>query len=103
VVLTPSTRRVVAWLLGVLVIALALLIAWYADLGLDRELSGMSAPARKDLYERTLQTLQTVCSEPRGTELDDHCQQQARFIVRFPECDGACRELAARFAPQPTR
>jgi hypothetical protein len=33
----------------------------------------------------------------------EYCRQQADFIKRFPECDRECRDLAARFAPQPSR
>jgi cytochrome b pre-mRNA-processing protein 3 len=101
--LSPGARHALAWLIGVLALGLALAIAWYADLGLDRELSSLPVPERKALYERTRQTLLTVCSQPHGAELEDHCREQAHFILRFPECDRACRELAERFAPNPTR
>jgi hypothetical protein len=39
--------------------------------------------------------LGTVC-EPR---LADHCRRQAEFVVRFPQCDAQCGELARRFLP----
>jgi hypothetical protein len=52
---------------------------------------------RHALYERTLQTLQSPSCDPARNGLKDYCRQQAEFIIKFPECDAACGELAKRF------
>lgn len=46
------------------------------------------------LYDRTVESLGGVCrSHP--TNLEDFCRDQAELVVRFPECDAACRALPA--------
>lgn len=58
---------------------------------------------RKALYERTMETLRTVCSGEHASAVPDLCRDQAELVVTFPECDDACRELARRHQPKPTR
>lgn len=98
-----KTLKVIAWLSGVLIFLLACALAVYLHARLTRDLRGLPAPERRVLYERTLETLRTSCTHSPGPPLTDYCRDQANFIERFPECDSACRELAARFAPQPSR
>jgi hypothetical protein len=62
----------------------------------------LPAGERQALYERTLQTLSTTCSEPVAG-LDKFCREQADFIVQFPECDNACVAMAQRHRSQATR
>jgi hypothetical protein len=66
-----------------------------------RALRGLPAAARSALYARTLENLSMVCAEPR--DLRDFCDTQARLALEFPECDGACVELARTSLRQPTR
>jgi hypothetical protein len=54
------------------------------------------------LYERTLENLK-FCKTGHAGRLQEFCGQQAEFIVAFPECDEACRELSNHFASRPTR
>ena len=72
----------------------------------EREASSMRAMPegeRKALYERTMETLRTVCSGEHASAVPDLCRDQAELVVSFPECDDACRELARRHQPKPTR
>jgi hypothetical protein len=69
----------------------------------QRELGALSASERTALYTRTFETLRSTCAHPNGPELRDLCGAQANLIVLFPECDGACRAVASRATPHPTR
>ena len=96
-------QRILAWLAGALVILAVLAIVYFTPRRLARELSELPAPERRFLYQRTLETLRTTCAQPPGPEMAAYCRQQATFITGFPECHDACRALAARFTPGPTR
>jgi hypothetical protein len=84
-----------------LVIGLLLLSTWAAVLGwrdhqLTAAVEALSAAERQRVYADTLEELRSVCTtEPR---LREHCRGEAELILRFSECDDACRTLAHRFA-----
>lgn len=43
-------------------------------------------------YRRSHEELTTTCAtEP---QLREHCRDEAKFILRFPQCDSECRQLA---------
>jgi hypothetical protein len=67
-----------------------------------RALRELPAGARAELYARTLQNLESVCAPGNGA-LPEFCDGQARLALAFPECDGACVELARTSLRQPTR
>jgi hypothetical protein len=100
----PPRAHTVASALGV-VLAGALLVGGivHADGSEARALSGMSADARAALYARTLENLDSICRDPRSTPLPEFCHGQARLALAFPECDGACVDLARASLRQPTR
>jgi len=62
----------------------------------------LSEAQRRALFERTRADLE-LCATTAGTALGDHCAHQAELIVRFSECDEACRELAQSWQKGPTR
>ena len=66
----------------------------------SRALARMDPLARKVEYDRVLAELRSLCAPPEPA-LEEHCRHQARFLVRFPECDAAC-EKAVR-AAQPVQ
>lgn len=101
--LSSRSRRVVVLLAGALIILSALFLVAFMQTRIERELSDLPVAERRALYERTRDTLQTTCMLASGQELTGYCRQQADFITRFPECDGECHALAARFKPRPTR
>ncbi len=101
--LSPRTRRALGWVGAALAIILVLAAWAVLQTRMNRELSQLPRPARRALYERTIETLRTSCMQASGPEVTDYCRQQADFIKRFPECERDCRELAARFAPKPSR
>ena len=96
--LSTRARGALAWLAGALALAAALALVVVAQMRLERELSNLPSSERRALYERTLETLRTACSQARGPEVAGYCREQADFITHFPECARECRELAARFA-----
>lgn len=80
--------------LAATLLALALWWAWSAT-SQRRALRALAPEARAALYESTLRSLQTACTRP-DPSLDDFCQTQARLLLDLPECDAACRDLAAQ-------
>lgn len=59
---------------------------------------------RRELFDITRQALLSVCApESRPAGLDEYCQEQASFLLKFDECDTSCRQLVERSIPQPTR
>jgi hypothetical protein len=93
------------WRLRVLVVvAVALLIAlsaWRATRPI-RAIEGLPAAERRALYDRTIETLATVCrSHQLG--LARFCRVQAELVVRFPECDATCRAVADPHLPRGSR
>lgn len=70
---------------------------------LERDVTEMPAAERHALYERTRETLRSSCSQALEQDVAEHCQEQAAFITRFPECNAECKSLAARFSHRPSR
>jgi hypothetical protein len=68
-----------------------------------RALRELPASARAGLYARTLQNLESVCRGDPKDRLADFCHDQARLALAFPECGGACVDLARTSLHQPTR
>lgn len=101
--MSSNARRVLAWLVAVVALLSALALALFLQARLDRELLEFPGRERRALYERTRETLRTTCEQVRWTKMVEYCRQQGDFIKRFPECDRECRDLAARFALQPSR
>jgi cytochrome b pre-mRNA-processing protein 3 len=90
-------------LIGVAVVAALGLVAWLS--GSQNTAAGpLREPEGGALYERTLGTLSRFCDPKRDLKgIDEFCRQQADFIIRFPQCDAACRALAAPHHSLPTR
>jgi hypothetical protein len=64
----------------------------------------LPATERRALYESTLHTLNTVCDaekQPQG--LKDFCNDQALFVLQFPECEETCRAIVMRARSLPAR
>ena len=69
----------------------------------QQELLALPSQQRHALYVHTLETLETVCMRTQGPDLTEYCREQARFIVRLPECGATCQEICRRLAPKPTK
>jgi len=69
-----------------------------------RALLRMPAEQRRVLYERTLQSTQSLCAQAETDgALVERCVDSAQFLLAFPECDGACQALASAHRHGPTR
>ena len=96
----PATTRAPprrAWLAPLAVAAglIALLLVWIWIRGAeDRAVREMAPADRAALYRRTIDDLRAVCGVRRAEHLAGHCEDQARFALKFPECDEACARLA---------
>jgi hypothetical protein len=96
-------RRAHVTLALLLMGAMLLLWTWRHQRELDA-IEQLAKPERRDLYERTLQTLTSSCG--RGTRpsgLDEFCRQQAEFILQFSECDASCQSLSRQQRGTPAR
>jgi hypothetical protein len=100
-----SKKRTIVWAAGLTLGALALAGLWWLGGRSEQQAISKLAPdERRALYERTLQNLKSTCRpERRPSGLDDYCQRQADFILKFPECDRACEDLATQQTNQPSR
>ena len=88
----------------VLLVAAGGLLLWiWSQQSEKRAIQALPDVERAALYQRTLEDLQSVCVTSHASDLDEHCARQGRFILQFPECDEACRELAQRQLGMPTR
>ena len=89
---TAGAGRSYIWLVCALIL---LLLAWWGwEQGAPgRALRSLPEGERSALYERTAKNLRQVCNDP-PVALQFYCNQQAEFLLNFPECDADCRALA---------
>ncbi len=71
---------------------------WWSETAPTRAIARMDPVARRAEFTRISDELRSVCSPP-DPALAEHCRHQARYLVRFPECDAACESLARRAMP----
>ncbi|HEY2775068.1 MAG TPA: hypothetical protein VGK20_13555 [Candidatus Binatia bacterium] len=96
-----AAARTSSWLAGAL---LAMVVAGWWSGREQRGLLSLPAPIRREIYLRTLSSVTALCTDQRAADaVASRCQDSARFLVEFPECDEACRTLARPFLPEPTR
>jgi cytochrome b pre-mRNA-processing protein 3 len=92
-----------AWA-GALAVVVGFFTLWFLQTRHEQQvIRELPAAQRHALYERTFETLSTVCVKPGDPMLQDYCRSQAAFIVRFPECDDACRALVQPHSPRAVR
>ena len=82
------------WAVAGLATVAALGGAWAHATGEERGIRRLPPPERAALYQRTLDTLRSVCAGGRRNDLRALCRGQAELALLFPECDGACRATA---------
>ncbi|MCU1281485.1 MAG: hypothetical protein JWM53_5031 [bacterium] len=64
----------------------------------------LPAEQRQRAVSSTLHVLDTLCAGDIDTALGSYCEDQAQFVLQFPECDRGCRERAeALTAHHPAR
>jgi hypothetical protein len=69
-----------------------------------RSLRALPAAERREVYERTLDDLRTLCGPRRAAALRDHCRQLAELVAPLEECDAACEAVVRPIlTPAPTR
>jgi hypothetical protein len=101
----PSKRKTIALVAIGVIGASTVTILWLWNPDAERKaIQRLPQAERRVLYERTLRTLETTCRlEGRESGLEDFCQRQAEFILRFPECDAACSSVAESHRSVPSR
>jgi len=91
------------WWLAPTLLLLGLTGFWLWQNNVRREaVRALPAQQRTELYRRTFEDVQSVCSPPRSG-LEGYCRSQATLLLEFPECDAGCAELAHRSRGEPTR
>ncbi|RKH03315.1 hypothetical protein D7V97_26685 [Corallococcus sp. CA053C] len=102
---TPPGRwvRRGTWI-GIVLMVLLGVFLWLQG-GENRALNAMSPSQRQALFQETRDEFQELCLLPDGgtTRFPKRCAQHADFLVRFPECDDACKQEAQPFLKRPTR
>lgn len=83
---------VTTWIACAVVLAFFGLWIWQSAKH-DQAVKDLPEVERKQLYERTLETVRTTCASSERPELDELCAQQAELLLRFSECDAICHEL----------
>ncbi|AGC41520.1 hypothetical protein MYSTI_00161 [Myxococcus stipitatus DSM 14675] len=92
---TRNQKRVrQAVVLGIVLVVLALV--WgYLQGGENRALNALSPAQREALFMETFDSFRLMCLADAGPKLLMRCQKQAEFLMRFSECDEACRQELA--------
>jgi hypothetical protein len=84
-------------ILGVLLIAALVFFLVRALTAERRAIQEMDPQARAALFQETWQGFQALCQPQADPALSGRCEQQARFLQEFPECDEACRQQLDSF------
>ncbi|WP_426734148.1 hypothetical protein [Myxococcus faecalis] len=72
--------------------SLALVVGW---LGSERRAVLSLEPEERALvFQESWDGFQRLCSASSPPGLSARCREQARFLLLFPECQGACQEQA---------
>jgi hypothetical protein len=97
--------RDLAWKVLAPLFLLALALAWFWSLGAEeRAIARMDPVQRRAVYEHAFEEVQRLCGAgPRGDALEKRCLEQVQFILKFPECDARCDEIARSHMPRPTK
>ena len=92
-----TLSRAILNVLAAIALIAALFGAWFWLMRADaRALRALPDRQRLHLYQMTYDSLTSLCAVDVPFVLKEHCHQQARLILGFPECDGGCQELARR-------
>lgn len=97
----PVDQRRVGFV-RLLLLLLVALAAWLAVVAwrehrLTVAVRSLPRDVQEATYRRTYEELSAVCA--RESSLAEYCQRQAEFILKFPQCDAACSQLARRHFP----
>ena len=94
----------------VLTLILGILCLYWGGVALFDESSTagierLPAQTRRGLYEETLNEVANVCRGDAAStgDLRDHCIEQARFLLRLPECGETCRHAVQVILPHARR
>ena len=82
-------------LLAAVFIAAAISLWLWSVGGERRAVAALDDTQRHELFIRTKQNVESVCTVPPW-DLRDYCEHQAEFLANFPECDGNCQTMVAR-------
>jgi hypothetical protein len=104
----PTRLRHLGWP-GALAVALVIAVVGVAWLVLEitgpaRSLRALPPAERREVYERTMDDLRTLCLPGRAAALRDHCRQLAELIAPLKECGPECEAVIRPIlTPAPTR
>lgn len=96
-------KLLVAVALVLMAVAVFAFWAWRSGAE-ERAIASLPSDQRAELFRRELASFTMLCGQgPRDDELQDQCKEKAKFILVFPECDGACHALAGSHVDQSRR
>jgi hypothetical protein len=102
---TSSTGPARRFLAALLVVALTVVVGGislgHRQPGDVEQVAGLSPQQRASWFARTRADVTEGCADVRQSAgvLRQHCADQARFLLLFPECDPLCRSVALRLLP----
>ncbi len=93
----PARLRRLPWP-AALTIALILAVVGVGWLVIEttspgRSLRALPAAERREVYERTMDDLRTLCGPGRSAAMRDHCRTLAELVAPLEECGPACEVL----------
>jgi len=93
-----------AWVVAAAIAAGIAIAAVRTPSAEQRALSRMPPDERGKVYARAMENVKALCGQgPRTDALERECAEQIRFVLQFPECDDACRDIARMRQPRPTK
>jgi hypothetical protein len=104
----PARLRRLPWP-AALALALILAVGGIGWLVLEitapgRSLRALPSAERRQVYERTMDDLRTLCGPGRAAALRDHCRELAELVAPLKECGPECEAVIRPIlAPAPTR
>ncbi|WP_373046371.1 hypothetical protein [Vulgatibacter sp.] len=83
----------------VVVVAVAVLV-FFRNTRDEQALLQMDPERRAQLYAKELGRFRELCASEPPVESPSNCQEAARLLGAFPECDASCRETIERARQQ---
>ena len=98
-------RRYAAPALAIFAVLVAVLLGAITQRQKDKDVRDLPPGARAQIFQQSLTEVRSTCIEAyaqRGP-LREHCIDQARFLMLFPECGSECRTAANVVLPHAHR
>lgn len=69
----------------------------------QRAILSMEPERRAVVFQQSYASFEAMCHEDPGGFLTANCRRQARFLQKFPECQGVCRTETLQYIGEAMR